>query len=411
MRAVGGRSPAGASRAATPPLAAAIRILYLLQSLDSGGTQQAVLNLVRGLPRGEFVPFVAFDRSGILGPSFEAAGARLVRLRAGGTRLRNPMGLLCRALEVYRVVRRERIQILHAQWAIYSLLGLPAAALGGCRVRLLSLHGYWLRPLDRLILWLLKRLTTRILEGSQGGIQEMVRRGLSKEKLIYIPYGLDGDSFHRARARWREFRARLGLPADAFVLCRVARFEPVKGMEYPVRAMALLLPNLPEARLVLVGDGPTFPEVQALARRLGVERHVLLTGAVKETHEVLGASDVFLHTSVIDELTLAALEALAAGLPIVAFRNGPIVEEAVTHGENGLLVPSRDTSALAKALLALARDPETRRQLGEASRLRFLRQYDLRTTGARVANFYRQILRDSPSRPRGASATRTARRS
>lgn len=382
----------------------AIRVLYLLQSLDSGGTQQAVLNLVRGLPRGEFVPFVAFDRPGLLAPSFEAAGARLVPLRAGRTRLRNPLGLAARAWELYRLIRRERIQILHAQWAIYGLLGLPAAALAGCAVRLLSLHGYWLRPLDRLILWLLRSLLTGVLEGSQGGIREMVRRGIPKETLIYTPYGFDGASFREARSRWRELRARLGLPEEAFVFCRVARFVPVKGMEYPVRALATLLPDLPEAWLVLVGDGPTFPEVQALARRLGVEGHVLFTGAIKETHEVLGASDVFLHTSVMDELTLAALEALAAGLPIVAFGNGPVVEEAVCHGENGLLVPSRDTAALAKGLLALARDLGTRRQLGEASGLRFLRQYDLRATGPRVAGLYRQLLRDCRDRPREADA-------
>jgi glycosyltransferase involved in cell wall biosynthesis len=369
-----------------------VRILYLLQSLDSGGTQQAVLNLIRGLPRQAFVPFVALDRSGILAQQFEAAGARLVVLKAGRTRLRNPLGLLARAREVWRLIRRERIQILHAQWAIYGLVGLPAAALAGCRVRLLSLHGYWVRPLDSLILRLLNPLVTGLLEGSRAAIQELVHRGLPATKLIHIPYGFDGTPFHEAKSRRQEARECLGLPEGSFVLCRVARFVPVKGMEFPVRALAALLPDLPEARLILVGDGPTLPEIQALAVRLGVEGHVRFTGAVEVTCELLAASDVFLHTSLIDELTLAALEAMAAGLPIVAVQHGPVVEEAVSHGENGLLVPSGDERALAQGLLLLARDPVKRRQLGEASRMKFLRRFDARTTAPRVADLYRQLL-------------------
>ena len=191
----------------------------------------------------------------------------------------------------------------------------------------------------------------------------------------------------RARAR-----ARLGIAPDAFVVARVARCFPDKGVGDVVEAAARVLARAPAARFLVVGDGDELPRLKARAGELGIAGAVIFTGFEPNLPEALAATDVLTLTSRTDELSLATLEALAAGKPVVAYENGALVREAVTPGVNGLLLPPRDVPGLADALLSLWARPEARLAMGHASRRTFEAKYGLEAFGRRMGELYAECL-------------------
>src|SRR5690606_34934960 len=159
-----------------------------------------------------------------------------------------------------------------------------------------------------------------------------------------------------------QLREEFGL-SHAVVYLSVARLVPHKGVDVVLRAFAEVSPALPEAHLVVVGDGPEYERLTALARDLGIERRVLFTGSVDDARlvEWYRAADVFVlparsEPPTVEGFGTVYLEASACGLPVIGpDEGGPI--DAIIQGRTGLRVPPRDLDALALAMGQLGRDP------------------------------------------------------
>ena len=147
----------------------------------------------------------------------------------------------------------------------------------------------------------------------------------------------------------------------------VANFRPEKAHDVLLTAFAEVVKGLPDARLVLVGDGPLRPALENQAYQLGIAARVQFAGFVPDVWPLLGEADVFVLPSRTEPSGIAALEAMAAGLPVVATRVGGLVE-IVDSKRNGVLVEPNDPAAMAKELVALLDAPETMAAMGEASR-------------------------------------------
>jgi len=146
----------------------------------------------------------------------------------------------------------------------------------------------------------------------------------------------------------------------------VGRLDSQKGQGHLLRAFQPLHARYPEARLLVVGDGDTRAELEALSRRSGIADAVRFTGYRRDIPAVLAAADVVVVPSLgAEAFGYTALEALAAGRPVVAYRSGGL-EEIVEDGHTGLLVPSGDEAALTAALVRLADDPALGARLGAA---------------------------------------------
>src|SRR5439155_16681973 len=157
-----------------------------------------------------------------------------------------------------------------------------------------------------------------------------------------------------APARW-EGRRRRGVQGDQFLIGAVGRLDPVKDLPALVSAFAAFAADQPKARLVLVGDGP---ERTAIARAIAAERlqgRVMLTGYRSDVRELLPALDVYVNTSIFEGISLTILEAMAAGLPVVATRVGG-TPEVVVDGGTGWMVPARQPHAVASAFRRCAGD-------------------------------------------------------
>jgi len=169
----------------------------------------------------------------------------------------------------------------------------------------------------------------------------------------------------------------------------VARLRPPKDVMTLVRAIALLPPG--SARATVVGDGPERADLAEEVRRLGVEGAVDLVGEREDVADLLAAADVFALPTLSEGLPMSVLEAMAAGLPVVAAAAGG-VPELVEDGQTGILVPPGRPDALAAALGRLAADPALRRRLGGAGRRRAEAHFDIEACRRAHVDLYRELL-------------------
>ena len=175
--------------------------------------------------------------------------------------------------------------------------------------------------------------------------------------------------------------------------------RPEKRFDVLVRAAAELVARRPEARVLIVGDGPERARLEALVAELGLSHSVRLLGARDDVPDVLAALDVAVTCSDFEGTPLSVLEYMEAALPVVATRVGGLAH-LLEDGVHGLLVPRRNPAALAEALDVLLGDPARRRAMGAAGRERRRAEFDLDVMVARVEELYERLYANSSSRKR-----------
>jgi glycosyltransferase involved in cell wall biosynthesis len=187
--------------------------------------------------------------------------------------------------------------------------------------------------------------------------------GTPQERLVTVHDGIDTARVERAAPV--NLREEFWFPANSVVAGNIAALVPHKGQKYLVEAAAAVIREVPEARFVILGEGELKAELDAQIRRLHLGQHVVLAGFRSDVLGLLKGLDLFVMSSVTEGLGSALLDAMAAGRPIVATTAGGI-PEVLTDNETGLLVPPRDSRALAGAIVTLLRDPARRARLAGA---------------------------------------------
>jgi glycosyltransferase involved in cell wall biosynthesis len=314
-----------------------------------------------------------------------AAGAAVTRLTVRG-KLDLPGILGLRALVASQ---SPDIVHLHLSSPIEGVPVLLAARLGGARHIVTTEHAPAWHPLIRFYSRAVKRAATRLLDAvvavsdTDAGILRD-RFGLSPALLRVIPNGIPplGDLAPRGEAR-----ARLGLPGTATVVGYVGPLEAKKGLRDLLAGAARC--RLADLVLVLVGEGSLAGELAGEAARLPFR--LVLPGRVEDVRPYLAAFDLFAFPSLQEAMGRALLEAMAAGLPIVATRVGGI-PEALQNGAAGLLVDPGRPDAIALAIERLAGDGELRARLSAAARRTAERDYGAGLMVGRIVDLYRSVV-------------------
>lgn len=216
--------------------------------------------------------------------------------------------------------------------------------------------------------------------------------GITRDRIEVVHDGVDiGHIDRQARV---DAHAAFFLPHGAPIAANVAALAAHKGQRHLVDAAAELVREMPDARVVIIGEGELRETLQHQIATLGLDRHVILPGFRHDVLGLLKSVDLFVMSSVTEGLGSATLEAMACGLAVVGTRAGGI-PEAVSHGETGLLVPPRDDHALAQAIVTLLGDADLRRQMGRAGRERVERLFSLNALVAGTLRVYQERLRSS----------------
>lgn len=214
---------------------------------------------------------------------------------------------------------------------------------------------------------------------------ELSEMGVPAERRLFIPNGVDTDRFQPATDQ-RSVRAALGLPTDIPIVLYAGRLVPEKRVDLLVDVWPMIRSRFPEALLVIAGSGE-----QESALRAAAGAGVRFVGAVDNVPAYLQAADVFILPSSTEGLSNAMLEAMSAGLAVVATAVGG-APDLITHGENGWLFAPDDTPALRLGLETLLADAALRRRFGMGARAVIVERYSLRATAESLGVLYRRLL-------------------
>lgn len=377
-------------------MAAHIRVLHLLVTTSPGGGPKHVYDLIRHLPRGEFDVVVTAPRDGVFFDRFCELGVETVELPLGRLGVRH----LPRTI---RLMRDEGIDVVHTHGKGAGLFGrLAARALHLPAVH--TFHGIHYSSYSvsgqRLYLALerrLSRMSHAIINVSASQEAEgLALKLFRRDQSVVVVNGVDLDEMARVVRESPVRREQLGLTADDFVLGCVSRWDPVKRFEVLLQAARRLTSRIPRLALVLVGGGGEEARIRRLVGETGLQDRVIFTGFLGTPPRVYGALDLYVATSLKEGLPLAPLEAMAAGLAIVA-TDVPGHRDVIVRGETGLLVPPEDPASLAEAIAMLAADPDWRQQMGRAGRQRVAEQFTVQHMAERTAAVYRHALQRAPA--------------
>jgi N-acetyl-alpha-D-glucosaminyl L-malate synthase BshA len=301
---------------------------------------------------------------------------------------------LALASKMAEVTEEHGLDLLHVHYAIpHAAAALTARELlGGKGPKIVvTLHGTDITIVGTDPAY--RRTTRHAIEHSDGVtavsqwlVDETIKVFQPRRPMRRIPNFVDLDRFRPGCTEG--FHGRLADPGEA-VLMHVSNFRPVKRVLDVVRVFAKVRAARP-ARLVLVGDGPDRAAAEDEARRLGVASRVAFLGERTEIEKLLAAADLFLLPSESESFGLAALEAMACGVPVVATRTGGI-PELVEDGLSGVLAATGDVDGMAKAALALLADPAGLKRAREAARAR-ASQFDRKDVVALYEDYYREVL-------------------
>lgn len=370
-----------------------MKILHLIYSLEVGGAEVDLVAKSRQLAQahGCDVTIACLLARGELAVQAEAAGIRVL-----GPLMRGRCDILIVPRLVW-LMRRERYDVVHTHMFASNLLGRLAATLAGvpgifATVQLIAdREAWWQILIDRL----LQYKTATMIASSQAVRHSFIRRGIHPAKIKVIYNCVDLSRFEtvdQAAAR-QTMRRAFGWNKDCFVVGAVARLEQVKGLAILIQAAEAVVAALPQARFLVVGDGPQRETLLAQVRRLGLEGRVILAGRRGDVPQVLPALDLFVLPSLSEALGIAAIEALASGLPVVASRVGGL-PEVIVHGETGWLTPPGDAARLAEAILHVAAHPVEAGQRAEQGQARVRDQFDVASLAAAQLELYRDCQRE-----------------
>ena len=366
-----------------------IDVLLLITELNVGGAERIVEQLASGLARDRCNVQVAclYDPRAI-GADIQAAGIPVIDLD-----MRNKVDLRA-PYRLFRLLQEGNIQVLHAHLFHANFLAATVGRLARVPVIIATRHSVeiggryreWVNRLVRPLCDAVVAVSRQVYEA------EAHRSGVNSDKLVMIPSGVreqilddvDQASMERLRSMWK-------IQPESRLIGTVGRFVEPKGYTYLLDALAKIRTQISDTKALLVGDGALRRSMEEKARELGLSDTVVFTGTRRDVPGILALLDVFVLPSLWEGLPIALLEAMAAGLPIVATAVGG-TPEVVVDGVTGLLVPPRNPDALAKAVLTLLHDPGLRQKMGQAGKERVREHFSVEKMVKETEGLYQRLL-------------------
>lgn len=377
-----------------------LRLLFMIGSLELGGAEsQMVLLIKRLVERGVHCEVFVLMASGVLKAELESIG---VRIHDGGfapgAGVTGYLFALQRSFwRAIRVIWRFRPDIIHAFLPLTNFLAAVTGRFSGRKNIITSRralgnyqdsHFIW-KHFDRIANVLSRSITVN----SKAVWHDVItREKVNEEKLVLIYNGIDAARFAQARKRRAGMRSALGLQQDEFAIVMIANLIPYKGHLDAISAIAIANGKHPYIRLLVVGeDRGIQKDLEEAALNTGIQEKVRFLGRRDNIPDLLGAADVALVASYEEGFSNALLEAMAAGLAVIATDVGGN-SEALEAGRLGCLVPPRAPDKIAEAIIALIENPQQRKAYGINAAKAVARKYTVETMVCKYLNLYQAMV-------------------
>ncbi len=359
------------------------KVIHVITRLDNGGSAQNTLLTAIRHDRPRFEPLVVVGDAGPWNDQggrqateancrkLEKAGVRWTMIPSLGRTIQ-PLRDVSTFWSLVRLFRRERPHVVHTHTSKAGVLGRLAAWFARVPVVVHTPHGHvFYGHFGRLASWLflqverlLAPMSTKLIALTEAERDEHLARAVgTSRQFAVVPSGIELSRFRNVEKRRPSWFA---CSDEATVIGSVGWFTPVKGHAYLIEAFAKVRARVRNVFLVLVGNGRELENLMALSKRLELEQAIRFITDCQDVAQCLAGMDLYVQPSLNEGMGRALIEAMAAGLPVIATSVGGI-PAVVEDRRNGLLVPPGDVQALAAALFALLDSPELARTLAAAA--------------------------------------------
>lgn len=379
-------------------------ILFVIDNMAYGGGEKLFEQIIQRLDTSRFNAFLACHPEGHL---IEQVSSRATII---------PLDLSCQVSPgafrtLVRAVRQYRIDIINSQGSRADFYARLAGAYTGVPQRYATVacppDGFDVGPLKKWLYVTIDRLTERLSHRifvPSAALRDLLVREhhFPGERVHLIPNGVALADFQHDHTAARRVRAEFGIGDDTILAGTICRLVYQKGLPYFIEAVRLIAarPGAPKLKFLIAGEGPERDALTASAERAGITGHIAFAGFRTDVTALLSAFDLYVLSSVHEGQPIAVIEAMAAAKPIIA-TNIEGVNETISNGVNGILVPPADPAALADAIITAASDIDSLSRMAAAARRRVEEHYDLK---AIVAAYQRYYADDAAGMPPNSGA-------
>lgn len=374
-----------------------LRVMHVFGGHVRSGVESVVLDLADGLRRAGGHSILVPHNEGPFADEARDLGYEVWPL---GKKHRYD---LARIPAMVRLIKRGKIDILHSHAINGAFYACPAGRLAGSTPQICSFHAdtnehlrdVYPSSLPRIIshryFLLLSRLCNGLIATSEALRSSLVSDGIPPTKIVSISNGIDVNHYAHATKQRDAIRAELGISADTKLIGTVTRLAAVKDLPMFLQVSRLLLEQHPNLRIVIAGDGPDRDALEAMASEMGLASRVMFVGWRNDPAEFISALDFFLLTSLSETGPLTSLGAMATGIPVVSTDVG-IMQEFDEFRQAGMIVPCRDSNAMAQAVESLLKDQVKSTAAGNLGREIVQRHFTKEIMVRRTLEYYASVL-------------------
>lgn len=360
-------------------------VCHLIDDLSTGGAQNLLLRIIRGMPDNISSSVYYLGSRDELREKFENEG---IEVYGGNGQFRFDPRAIWR---VTRHLREAECDILHTHLAYGQTVGRFIGRYLGIHPIIGTYHDVpanytrssWLRVVETAT----RSMDTQAVGVSEGMTQEFREDWFPPDDIITIPNGIDVGQFSSKVASANPNQLMSGVSND-LVYLNIGRYAPKKAQKDLINAMKRVVSEQPNSHLFIVGTGELQDELSSLIRRNNLEDHIDLTGRVDDVYEYYAVADVFVFPSLFEGLPLAVTEAMAAGLPVIA---SDIPGHRGIVGDAGIIVPTKSPAKLAEAMIKM-HDDNTRKNVADQCFERVSTQFDISKTVEQYESLYNQLV-------------------
>jgi len=368
-----------------------VRILHVIYSLEIGGAEMDLVAKAKVLVKeyGYDIAIACLLRRGELVGEAERDGIRVIGPVMGG---KSDIRVIPRLV---RIMRCGRFDVVHTHMFASNFLGRVATMLAGVPVIVSTVQliaereKWWEIVLDRA----LQFKTDMMITSSEAVRRSFIERGIREDKVTTIYNGIDFSKFEsidRVEAR-NKIRLEFGLDDSTFLVGTVARLQRVKGIECLIEAAKHVVESTPDARFLIVGDGPRKAKLEYKVKQLDLSSRFIFAGTRGDVPAILSALDLFVLPSLSEALGIAVIEALLMRVPVVATNVGG-VPEIVKSGETGLLVPPKDPTRLGEAVAYMHSNRDGAIVMARAGERRVREMFEINRLARKQVELYEMLL-------------------
>jgi len=367
------------------------RILHVIYSLEIAGAEMDLVAKAKVLVEeyGYHIAIACLLRRGELTEEAERNGIGVIGPIMSG---KSDIRVIPRLVGI---MRSGKFDIVHTHMFASNFLGRVAAILAGVPVIVSTVQliaereKWWEILLDRA----LQVKTDVMITSSEAVRRSFIKRGIREDKIVTIYNGIDFsrfDSIDRTRAR-DKIRREFDLDDSIYLVGTVARLQRVKGIECLIEAAKHVMEGIPDARFLIVGDGPQKAELEYRIKQLGLSSRFIFAGTRGDVPAILSALDLFVLPSLSEALGIAVIEALLMQVPVVATNVGG-VPEIVKSGETGLLVSPKDPIRLGEAIAYMHSNRDEASTMAQAGERRVREMFEISRLAQKQVGLYEMLL-------------------